>query len=160
MKRITLILLLLFPLSASTALAITLEDITINLRCPCGCTYVVANCDIMGSCTAAEETNAWVRQMLDEGKTDKEIYALFAAKYGIESIATMPKEGFGLTLWLFPVVALVIGGGIVYHVARTNVHGFRKTLASGEKQEHDFQGEMDEKYEKIFEEEFERFKRS
>jgi cytochrome c-type biogenesis protein CcmH len=51
-----------------------------------------------------------IRQQLSEGKTQDEIHEYFALQYGNGVLAEPPKRGFNLILWLFPVVALVLGG--------------------------------------------------
>ncbi len=51
-----------------------------------------------------------IRTQLSEGKTEEEILAYFAQQYGDGVLAEPPRRGFGLLLWLFPIVAIVLGG--------------------------------------------------
>ena len=51
-----------------------------------------------------------IRQQLSAGSTPEEVQAYFARQYGDGVLANPPKQGFNLILWLFPVVAVVLGG--------------------------------------------------
>lgn len=50
-----------------------------------------------------------IRTKLAEGQTKEEIFTYFATQYGDRVLASPPKEGFNLILWLWPVFALVLG---------------------------------------------------
>jgi cytochrome c-type biogenesis protein CcmH len=51
-----------------------------------------------------------IRDKLAQGETEEEIYSYFARQYGDGVLAEPPREGANLILWLFPVVAIVVGG--------------------------------------------------
>lgn len=51
-----------------------------------------------------------IRDKLAQGETAQEIYAYFAQQYGDGVLAEPPRSGANLILWLFPVVAIVVGG--------------------------------------------------
>lgn len=127
---ILMTLLLIAPLVAPTIMAQT-TSVTQDLVCPCGCGMVVSNCD----CATAGEVRTWVEDRLREGETRQEILDLYSQKYGPEYIATQPKSGFGLSLWLFPLAALLIGAGVVYAI---------------------IQGRGEDKYEDMLKQEYER----
>ncbi len=59
---------------------------------------------------ACADWRALIRQQLAEGRTPEEVQAYFARQYGDGVLANPPKSGFSLTLWLLPVVAVVLGG--------------------------------------------------
>lgn len=50
-----------------------------------------------------------IRAKLGEGQTREEIFDYFATQYGDRVLASPPKEGFSLLLWIWPVFALVLG---------------------------------------------------
>ena len=51
-----------------------------------------------------------VRDLIEEGKTEDEIYSFMAAKYG-EWIVFKPQlNKQNLILWLLPYLALILGG--------------------------------------------------
>ena len=60
-----------------------------------------------------------IRQQLAEGQTPEEVQEYFARQYGDGVLADPPKRGFNLILWLFPVVALVLGGVFFSRYMRT-----------------------------------------
>jgi cytochrome c-type biogenesis protein CcmH len=53
-----------------------------------------------------------IRQQLAEGKTKAEVHEYFARQYGDGVLADPPKRGFNLILWLFPITAVLLGGGL------------------------------------------------
>ena len=55
-----------------------------------------------------------LREKIDEGWTDDEIYDFFASGYGEHVLLDPPLSGWGLALWLLPPVALLIGGWIIW----------------------------------------------
>lgn len=50
-----------------------------------------------------------IRTKLSEGQTKEEIFAYFANQYGDRVLASPPKRGFNLILWVGPIVAIVVG---------------------------------------------------
>ncbi|MCL4870292.1 MAG: cytochrome c-type biogenesis protein CcmH [Anaerolineae bacterium] len=53
-----------------------------------------------------------IRQQLAEGKSKPEILDYFAANFGPQVLSEPPRQGFNLTVWVVPVVLLLLGGGI------------------------------------------------
>lgn len=51
-----------------------------------------------------------IRDKLAQGQTREEIYAYFALQYGDGVLAEPPRRGTNLILWLFPIIAVVLGG--------------------------------------------------
>ncbi|MCB8965565.1 MAG: cytochrome c-type biogenesis protein [Chloroflexota bacterium] len=51
-----------------------------------------------------------IREKLAQGQTKEEIFTYFADQYGDRVLATPPAEGLNLILWIWPVVAVVVGG--------------------------------------------------
>ncbi|MFC4639582.1 cytochrome c-type biogenesis protein [Deinococcus hohokamensis] len=98
------------------ARAQTLGD---NLRCPI-CTGV----------PITESTNDISREMLREvreqvaaGRSDREVYRFFAARYGNFVLLDPPKEGSGVLLWGAPLLALGAGGAVLWRVLRRRPPG-------------------------------------
>jgi len=84
--------------------------VTDNIVCTCGCPpTVVSAC----SCGRAGEMNNEVRGMLEDGKSDEEIYDFYVAQFGARVLAAPRAEGFNLVGWIFPFVALGLGAGVV-----------------------------------------------
>ncbi|WP_216329120.1 cytochrome c-type biogenesis protein [Deinococcus aestuarii] len=85
-----------------------------NLRCPI-CTGV----------PITESTNDISREMLRDvreqvaaGRSDRDIYSYFAARYGNFVLLDPPKEGSNLLLWGAPLLALAGGGAVLWSVLR------------------------------------------
>ncbi|MCP4358133.1 MAG: cytochrome c-type biogenesis protein CcmH [Chloroflexi bacterium] len=53
-----------------------------------------------------------IRTQLAEGKSQDEVFDYFARQYGDGVLADPPKRGFNLILWMFPIVAVLVGGGL------------------------------------------------
>lgn len=51
-----------------------------------------------------------IREKLSTGETKEEIFDYFARQYGDGVLAKPPQRGFNLILWIFPVVAVLLGG--------------------------------------------------
>ena len=61
-----------------------------------------------------------VRDLIDQGKSEREIYNFLSDKYG-DWILYKPKLNLGnFLLWFLPYFALVIGGLIILYLIRKN----------------------------------------
>jgi cytochrome c-type biogenesis protein CcmH len=76
-----------------------------NLIAPCCWSQPVAQ----HYSAAAEQIKQEVRQMLAEGKTDREILDHYASTYGERILASPRPEGFNLLVWILPWVSLGMG---------------------------------------------------
>ena len=60
-----------------------------------------------------------IRTQLSEGQTREDIHEYFARQYGDGVLADPPARGFNLILWLFPILAVILGGGLfIRYIAR------------------------------------------
>ncbi len=59
---------------------------------------------------ACIDWRAQIRGFLEEGQSKEQIYTYFAQRFGDGVLAAPPRRGANLILWLFPVVAIVLGG--------------------------------------------------
>lgn len=50
-----------------------------------------------------------IRTKLGDGETKEQIFDYFATQYGDRVLASPPKEGFNLIVWIWPIVALLAG---------------------------------------------------
>ena len=57
-----------------------------------------------------------ILNLLDEGKTNKEIRDFFANRYGEEVLASPPQKGFNIFLWIVPSIIFLTGILIYLHV--------------------------------------------
>lgn len=64
--------------------------------------------DVCGT-KACADWRELIRTKLSEGETAQDVYDYFARQYGDSVLAKPPREGVNLILWLFPIVAVVLG---------------------------------------------------
>jgi len=85
------------------------DDIAKELMCQCGCTMVVATCD----CGTAEQMRNEIAAKLGEGQTKDQILAYYVGLYGEKVLAAPTKQGFNLTAWVTPFIAIAAAAGVV-----------------------------------------------
>lgn len=59
-----------------------------------------------------------IRRLLEEGKTDAEIYDFLVARYGDFVLYSPRKSGKTLVLWIAPFLFIVVGGFVALKVVR------------------------------------------
>lgn len=88
---------------------IRVEDVTSELVCPCASGLTVATCQKTLECPLAAKMESLTDELLTEGLTKDEVLSYFVDVYG-ESILIVPKkEGFALSAWLVPFLAVGLG---------------------------------------------------
>lgn len=50
-----------------------------------------------------------IREMLEEGKTEQDVFDYFSNLYGPRVLAEPPREGFSLLVWALPLVLIPLG---------------------------------------------------
>ena len=115
--------LLLSAFGAATSLALSEEEIETRvrnlsdeLRCPTCQAISVRDSSASFSVQIKEK----VQRMVEEGQSDEEIKDYFVSRYGEWILRAPKKEGFGLVLWVLPIVAILgVGGWILFHLRRS-----------------------------------------
>ncbi len=59
-----------------------------------------------------------IRRLMEEGKTDAEIYDFLVARYGDFVLYSPRKSGKTLVLWIAPFLFIVVGGFVALKVVR------------------------------------------
>lgn len=153
MKRLSLHGLFLFCLSGSLAFVFgdskedLLSHLKNNLMCVCPCTHRVGQCG--DECGQAPQQFSELRQLVEAGGTEQEIYAIYEKKYGVSVLAAPKPEGFSLVAWVAPFVVLLFGTGIVVLAVRRLKPTVKSRPAKGGRRKND------EKYRKLLEKELE-----
>jgi len=62
-----------------------------------------------------------IRRMLDEGKTDAEIYDFLVVRYGEFALYRPRMSGKTLILWIAPGLFILLGGVVAIRVVRTRM---------------------------------------
>jgi cytochrome c-type biogenesis protein CcmH len=129
MQRITILLFFLFmstSLLAQTELAPELRklqtEIQNELACYCGCGMTIQGCLGGMVCSESKTVSKEVATHLQNGKSKPVVLQAMVAQYGERILAAPTKEGFNLTAWILPFVALVVGGFVVAKV----ISGWKK----------------------------------
>ena len=111
--KILILLLVGFPIINSNATN-KVYDISNELMCPVCQGQTVAESN-SGLAISMREV---VKRQVSEGKSKKEILNYFVNIYGDTILATPPVKGFGIILYIFPVLVLV--GSILFWIRRFN----------------------------------------
>jgi cytochrome c-type biogenesis protein CcmH len=100
--------------AAPTDLEDRVREIASELRC-----VVCQNLSVADSPSdLAKEMRNLVRELVQQGKSPEEIQAYFVSRYGEFVLLSPPKRGFNLLVWGLPFLAIAVGAGVVYLVAR------------------------------------------
>lgn len=124
MRSACLSLLLLLPLAAGAIdtdkafddpeLQARYEEITAEVRC-----LKCQNQSIKDSnAFLASDLRREIRRMLEEGKTNDEIYDFLVARYGEFALYRPRMSGKTLVLWIAPLILLVVGGAVIVNIIR------------------------------------------
>jgi len=113
-KLLIIILLLNFSLANGEEKKVDQNTIHKNLRClVCqGQSIADSNSDF------AQTIKLVVKDLIKDGKTEREIYSFMADKYG-EWIVFKPElNKHNFLLWFLPYLALIFGGIIIFVIVR------------------------------------------
>ena len=103
------------PVARADALDDQVRTIARELRCPVCAGETVAD----SNAPVAVQMRGVIRQQLEAGESPDRIKAYFVARYGPEILLTPQASGFTLGVWIMPIVALIVGLGIVFAVLRS-----------------------------------------
>ena len=103
-RRLLLLLALLALAAPAGALALTVDDVAKEVRCPvCNAPLNVSNGP------QADRMRAYIRQRIDQGWSESRIIDDLKVQFGANVLATPPKSGFDLVAWIVPGIAVAIG---------------------------------------------------
>jgi len=107
--RVALLVIVVVSLASGRAAAKpTQQSIEGALTCQCGCNQTVAGCDHYG-CGSREEMRALIQKEIAAGKDETAIFQDMTLRYGVKVLAEPPAQGFNLTVWILPILGLMIG---------------------------------------------------
>lgn len=106
------------------------------------------------------QMRALVREKLQQGETKEEILQFFVDRYGEQVLSYPTKQGFNLLVWITPIAAIIVGGGVVWLAIRkwvkhgkaplTKVVTLTKTTPGDEKYRAQLEQELKKFHEKGF----------
>ncbi len=85
-----------------------------NLYCPVCPNTPLDVCETK----ACEDWRAQIRDQLAQGWTDQQIIDYFVAQYGERVLAEPQRKGFTSLVWVMPLIAVLIGLGVVYEILK------------------------------------------
>jgi cytochrome c-type biogenesis CcmH protein len=91
-----------------------------QFMCPCGCRQLLGGpygCTMPG-CPSANPMREELKQLIADGKTDKEIRTTYVEKYGATILSAPTTTGFDIAAWVMPFVALAAGLLVVAYIVR------------------------------------------
>lgn len=108
---------LLLPALAGAASPVDVDNAARELVCQCGCNMVLNQCN-HAECSSRDAMLTSISKQLDGGRTREQIVAGFVAQYGERVLSAPTKEGFNLTAWVTPFVAILAGAILIYLLLR------------------------------------------
>ncbi|HED07733.1 MAG TPA: hypothetical protein ENI57_06435 [Ignavibacteria bacterium] len=111
MKLFLVIVLSLFLVPSLThSQTILFSEVESSLMCTCGCNMVLTSCQ----CTTADKMRSKIKSMLAQGKSKDQILASYVNLFGETVLSEPTKEGFNLTAWITPFIAIGAVGFLLY----------------------------------------------
>lgn len=87
------------------------QKLASEMRCMCGCTQVLNQCNHQGinRCITHDTMMAELERRVASGQSDSLILQSFVQEYGPAVLLVPPAVGFDLTAWLMPIFASLAG---------------------------------------------------
>jgi cytochrome c-type biogenesis protein CcmH len=85
-----------------------------KMNCPT-CTGInLADCRTQ----TCAQWKAQISDLVDEGYSEQEVLDYFVAQYGTQVLQEPPKSGLTLSLWVLPIIMIVLGGALLFFTMR------------------------------------------
>lgn len=84
------------------------QHIEESLTCQCGCGLTVHSCNHL-QCPSAIPLRQEIREQMALGKSEDQILAYFAGKYGEKILSAPTTTGFNITAWVMPFAVVAVG---------------------------------------------------
>jgi cytochrome c-type biogenesis protein CcmH len=116
--QVLLLCLAIFLFAGAGDPATRFTEIGHQLMCICGCNQILLECNHVG-CPDSDGMRNELMAAVTRGDSDSLVEQSFVQKYGPTVLAAPTTAGFDRTAWIMPIVALVLGFGLVVFVVRT-----------------------------------------
>ena len=103
------------PVLAQTPTPNEINAVAKELWCPLCNGVRLDNCELQ-ACVQMREV---IDQKLVAGENKEQIKAYFAQQYGDVVLGEPAREGFNLVVWIFPILAVVVGLGWLAYLVMT-----------------------------------------
>jgi cytochrome c-type biogenesis protein CcmH/NrfF len=104
----SLLLLPVFPRALASD-SNNIDNLTPKFWCVCGCSMLLSVCESQMECDTAGSMKQTILGLADEGYSESQIVDTMKSYYGESVLAEPSMSGFGITLWIYPVLAGIIG---------------------------------------------------
>lgn len=101
-----------------------------QLMCICGCGQILLECNHVG-CPSSDSMRNELMAAVTRGDSDSLVQQAFVQKYGPTVLAAPTTAGFDRAAWIMPIVALLLGFGIVILIVRAWRNRPEPMLADG-----------------------------
>ena len=101
-----------------------------QLMCICGCNQILLECNHVG-CPDSDGMRNELMAAVTRGDSDSLVEQAFVQKYGPTVLAAPTTSGFDRTAWIMPIVALLVGLGILLLVIQSWKNRPAPALADG-----------------------------
>lgn len=116
-KRLFPLVLVAWALGAQNASMMINPDVRrvgTKLACLCGsCKNTVGDCQMIG-CGYSSPARSEIVKLVSMGASDENVIAKFVEREGIKALAVPPSSGFNLSIWIMPIVMLMLGLYAIY----------------------------------------------
>jgi cytochrome c-type biogenesis protein CcmH len=119
-----------FTLSGAGDPATRFTEVGHQLMCICSCKQVLLECNHVG-CPSSDGMRAELMAAISRGDSDSLVEQSFVQKYGPTVLEAPTTVGFDRAAWIMPVVALVLGFGLVIWVVRAWKNRPEPAIADG-----------------------------
>ena len=100
----------LWPARVQADPAVREQQLSQRIACPWCDGQSLAESDSQ----VAKDLVVILREKIDAGWSDGQIYAFFASSYGDHVLLDPPLTGWGIALWSLPAVALAAGAWVIW----------------------------------------------
>lgn len=91
-----------------------INEVAQQLNCPTCAGISLADCRTQ-TCSQWKDQ---IGDLLTEGYTRQEVLDYFVTQYGSQVLQEPPKSGFTLSLWLIPIVAVIVGAIWLFYIIK------------------------------------------
>lgn len=110
LAALAVIIVGLLPETAVADPDVRAQRLTERIACPWCHGQSLADSDS----SVAQDLVVILREKIDAGWTDAEIFDFFASSYGEHVLLDPRLSGWGIALWLLPLTALLAGGWVIW----------------------------------------------
>lgn len=112
-RRVALVLLLIMAAMPASALALTVNEVARQVRCPtCNTPLDVSSAPV------ALDMKAYIQARIEANWDEDRIIDGLVEEFGEGVLTTPPKSGFDLVAWIVPALAVALGLAAIPLIAR------------------------------------------